>query len=127
MVANALSTKNHGSIATLQTIQKPLFVEIQNLGLEIVPQGKLGYLSSLTLKPTLLEKIKTLQYEDTRVLKFRTEVTDGKRSDFIISSDGALRYCKRLVVPDNQELKLEIVSEAHYTPYSILPGSTKMF
>ena len=52
---------------------------------------------------------------------------DGKRADFVITTDEALRYNGRLVVPNNLELKREIMSEAHDTPYSIHHGSTKLY
>ena len=45
----------------------------------------------------------------------------------MIIEDGALRYGNRLFVPNDEELKKEILSEAHHSPYSIHPGSTKMF
>lgn len=38
-----------------------------------------------------------------------------------------IHFRDRLCVPDNLELKIDILSEAHSSPYSIHPGSTKMF
>ena len=52
---------------------------------------------------------------------------DGKLIDFVITTDEVLRYNGRLVVPNNLELKQEIMSEAHDTPYLILLGNTKMY
>ena len=51
----------------------------------------------------------------------------GKKTDFQIKKDGVLWYRNRLCVPDNKELKKEIMSEAHTTPYTAHPGSTKMY
>lgn len=45
----------------------------------------------------------------------------------MIKSDGSLWYGKRLCVPSDVELKQELMREAHETPYSIHPGSTKMY
>ena len=97
------------------------------MGLEIFPRGGCGYLTTLKIRPTLLKIIKTEQLEDPHLLKLRTKVEDGKRIDFVITTDEALCYNGRLVVPNNLDLKREIMSEAHDTPYSIHPESTKMY
>ena len=45
----------------------------------------------------------------------------------IFKEDGTL-WCKaRLCVPDNKELKKKIMNEAHSTPFTAHPGSTKMY
>ena len=60
VVTEVLSRKIHGVIVALQLIQKPLLVDIQRFELEIILQGKSGYLTNMTLESTLLERIKTL-------------------------------------------------------------------
>ncbi|KAL5574078.1 hypothetical protein UlMin_023675 [Ulmus minor] len=44
-----------------------------------------------------------------------------------MSPDGVLDFKGRLCIPDNDELKEQILSEAHTTPYSVHPGTTKMY
>jgi hypothetical protein len=46
---------------------------------------------------------------------------------FSIDQEGVLWYNGRLCVPNIEELKQSILKEAHYTPYSIHPGGTKMY
>ena len=41
--------------------------------------------------------------------------------------DGVIRYEGQLCVPFNEELKTEILREAHHSKYTIHPGVTKMF
>ena len=55
----------------------------------------------------------------------KTKVLD--KSDFTIKEDGSLGCNSRLCVPDNLELKKKIMKEAHSTPYTTHPGSTKMY
>ena len=50
-----------------------------------------------------------------------------KRVGFCVSDDGVLRYEGRLCVPSSVDLKNEILSEAHKSPYLVYPGSTKMY
>ena len=51
----------------------------------------------------------------------------GKRPDFSITDDGIIRYKGRLCVPFDKAMKGDILEEAHTTPYSVHPGSTKMY
>ena len=55
------------------------------------------------------------------------DVQQGQSRDFIIDREGTLRLGARLYVPDMDELRKEIMEEAHFFVYSIHPGSTKMY
>ena len=50
----------------------------------------------------------------------------GQSRDFVIDSEGTLRLGARLCVPDVDELRKGIMEEAHFSTYSIYPGSTKI-
>ena len=45
----------------------------------------------------------------------------------MIDNDGILCLGTRLYVPDVDDLRNEIMEEAHFSTYSIHPGSTKMY
>ncbi|KAL5578541.1 hypothetical protein UlMin_020240 [Ulmus minor] len=92
-------------------------------GVEIL----VGKLSALTLQPTIIDGIKGGQELDPSLLKIKEEVLEGKRIDFEVSTDGVLGFKGRLCVPANEELKQQILYEAHNTPYSIHPSTTKMY
>ena len=55
------------------------------------------------------------------------EVQQGQSRDFIFDSEGTLRLGTRLYVPNVDELRKEIIEEAHIFTYSIHPGSAKMY
>ncbi|KAL0344331.1 UNVERIFIED_CONTAM: Transposon Ty3-G Gag-Pol polyprotein [Sesamum angustifolium] len=57
----------------------------------------------------------------------KTKVQEGKNNQFIIQDDGMLLNGKRICVPNVEELRTEIMHEAHYAPYAMHPGSTKMY
>ena len=44
-----------------------------------------------------------------------------------MSDEGILHFKGRLCVPNNEELRKQILSKAHDTPYSIHSGATKMY
>ena len=45
----------------------------------------------------------------------------------MIDNEGTLRLGTRLCVPDVDELRKEIMEEAHFSTYSIHPGFTKIY
>ena len=55
------------------------------------------------------------------------EVQQGQSQDFIIDSEGILCLSTTLCVLDINELRKEIMKEAHFFSYSIHPYSTKMY
>ena len=92
-----------------------------------MPRGEIARLSMLVVQPTLMERIVQGQTVDEFLKEKNDEIQKGKTTDFHISDDGSLRYRGRLCVPENEGIKRDILAEAHSTPYSIHPGSTKMY
>ncbi|XP_028108004.1 uncharacterized protein LOC114306877 [Camellia sinensis] len=45
----------------------------------------------------------------------------------VVSDDGLLRFCSRVIVPVDGDLKNEIMMEAHSSRYNIHPRSIKMY
>ncbi|KAL0286612.1 UNVERIFIED_CONTAM: hypothetical protein Sangu_2726300 [Sesamum angustifolium] len=57
----------------------------------------------------------------------KTKLQEGKNNQFIIQDDGMLLNGKHICVKNVEELRVEIMHEAHYAPYAMHPGSTKMY
>ena len=109
------------------TTQKEIINDLERIGIEIVMGDSQAFMASLTIQPTLIEKIKTLQVDDAQIVRIIGEVQEGKRPKFNVSNDGVLRFGNRLCVPNNFTLNKEIMEEAYHTPYSVHPSSTKMY
>ena len=60
-------------------------------------------------------------------MSMRRKVEEGEQSDFAIRNDEALVIGSRLCVPAAEELKGQILGEAHSSAYAMHPGSTKMY
>ena len=108
----------------VQLQQPRLYEELRKLNIEIVPQG---YLNTLVVEPDLEQRIKTIQKYDTEVDKIKRYLATGKPSDFSLDNKGALFFKDRLVVPKCNSMQEKVMREAHDTPLSIHPGSTKMY
>ena len=122
-VADALSRKSSSSLMSIQTLIEPLQKELVEVGIELIT----GSLAALTFQPTILDGIKERQERDASLLRTKNEVLEGKESDFNISDEGILYQKNRLCIPNKDELKEQIMKEAHETPYSVHPGAMKMY
>ncbi|CAL2240064.1 unnamed protein product [Prunus armeniaca] len=90
----------------------PLLVELRKDGVDLEMTHQGGMLASVHVRPILVE----------------SEVESGTRTDYAIRKDGALVTGTRLCVPmNNDDLRREIMEEAHCSTYSMHPGSTKMY
>ncbi|XP_074315083.1 uncharacterized protein LOC141651264 [Silene latifolia] len=102
--------------------------ELREMGIHVIRRGET--LGDLTVEPELYEEIRELQKADDRIQKWRNAVEQaeaGVDSKFVIHADGSLRFGGRWCVPDNEELKRKILTEAHATPYSVHPGGDKLY
>ena len=60
-------------------------------------------------------------------MSMRKKVKEGEQSDFSIRDDGALVIGSRMCVLAAEELKRQVLKEAHSSAYAMHPGSTKMY
>ncbi|KAD4585657.1 hypothetical protein E3N88_23258 [Mikania micrantha] len=86
-----------------------------------------GYLAKFQIESDLISRIKETQKEDGALWAITENLEIGKQSEFRIDENGVIWCGKRLCVPDNAALRESLLSEAHSSPFSIHPGSTKMY
>ena len=127
VVANALSRKSTIYLAYMQTIQLPLMVELRELGVDLGMHVSGALFASFQLRPILVDQILEAQLEDPYLMSMRRKIEEGEQSDFAIRDNGALVIGSRLCVPAAEELKGQILGEAHSSAYAMHPGSTKMY
>ncbi|XP_073020923.1 uncharacterized protein [Primulina eburnea] len=84
-------------------------------------------LASLSAQPCLQETVKLNQDRDPALTKPKDQVREGKSQEHQIDDKGILWMKGRLCVPDNDNLRQEIMAEAHKSKFSVHPGSTKMY
>ncbi|XP_070034836.1 uncharacterized protein [Nicotiana tomentosiformis] len=130
VVADALSHRSMGSLAHVESEKRQLTREIHQLaclGVRLVDSYNGGVVFQNTAKSSLIAEVKERQYEDPKLVKLRERVPQQKKPLLELKGDGVLRYRGHLCVPDVAGLGERIMSEAHYSCYSIHPGSTKMY
>ena len=74
----------------------------------------------------LKQRIQELQNSDPNLVKIMEQVQQGVDTPFSIN-EGILMIGNRLCVPDKDDLRREILDEAHNAPYAMHPGTTKMY
>ncbi|KAL0549281.1 hypothetical protein IC582_013762 [Cucumis melo] len=126
VVADALSRKVSHS-AALITRQAPLHRDLERAEIAVSVGTVTMQLAQLTVQPTLRQRIIDAQSNDPYLVEKRGLAEAGQTAEFSLSSDGGLLFERRLCVPSDGVIKTELLSEAHSSPFSMHPGSTKMY
>jgi hypothetical protein len=128
VVADALSRRGHqeATVARL-TVQPSLQTELILRGIEVWSQRESGHLTFLEVQSELTEEIRRCQADCPEIADLRERMAQGRFRDLSEREDGMLMFQDRVVVPSTQELRQRIMREAHSTPYSVHPGSNKMY
>ncbi|KAL0549903.1 hypothetical protein IC582_014398 [Cucumis melo] len=126
VVADALSRKVSHS-AALITRQAPLLRDLERAEIAVSVGTVTMQLAQLTVQPTLRQRIIDAQSNDPYLVEKRGLAEAGQTAEFSLSADGGLLFERRLCVPSDSAVKTELLSEAHSSPFSMHPGSTKMY
>jgi hypothetical protein len=124
VVADALSRKSYVNGLTTGELPEELCEQFKELELEIVPEG---FLASLEVQPTLMDKSKEAQKLDKEIEEIKSNMSKGKAKGFREDEQGVVWFEKRVCIPQDSKLRKLILQEAHDSPYSIHPGNTKMY
>ena len=124
VVADALSRKDYVNCPSKEELPKDLCETLRDLSLEVVPEG---FVASLVVQPTLMDRIKEAQKGDKEIEKIKDNLKEGKIQEFNEDEQGTVWFEKRICVPNDPDLRKLIFQEAHETSYSIHPGNTKMY
>ncbi|KAL0561144.1 hypothetical protein IC582_001564 [Cucumis melo] len=126
VVADALSRKVSHS-AALITRQAPLHRDLERAEIAVSVGAVTMQFAQLTVQPTLRQRIIDAQINDPYLVEKRGLAEAGQAAEFSLSSDGGLLFERRLCVPSDSAVKTELLAEAHSSPFSMHPGSTKMY
>ena len=84
-------------------------------------------LGNITVRSNLLDRIKEAQKNDRMVQKWVEKVQQEEIPDFNVSSESILKFRDRVVVPEDEMLKRDILKEAHQSKYTVHRESSKMY
>jgi hypothetical protein len=125
VVEDALSCK-HCNYVTLEPYNEALCEEMRKLNLELVEHGNIY---AVSIESPLHERIAMAQRVDEEVQKIIQKLSEEnpKFNCFWRIDKGVVWFGQRLVIPQDPNLKKEILYVAHLSKFTIHPGSTKMY
>ena len=69
----------------------------------------------------------SLKKYDLQLARLVDKVKKGGKFDFVLFDDGILRFGTRLCVPNDEDLRMEILEEARCSRLVIHPRGTKIY
>ena len=126
VVADALSRKAIMAPIERRGMVKDLH-QLASLGVRLLETPDKGLIVHNVKESSLVAEVKEKQYADPILLQLKENVQSGATKAFELTREGVLQCQNRLCVPDIDGLRKKIMTEAHFSRYSIHPGSTKMY
>jgi hypothetical protein len=124
VVADALSRKAFCHCLTIKTSNITLCQEMEKLNLGMIQHGTSNHLK---LESVILQRKIDTQRNDEGMKHIHEKIKAGKANCFRRDDQGVVWFNNHIVVPKNDEIRQQILDEAHLSRYSIHPGSTKMY
>src|SRR3954464_12346442 len=123
VVADALSRKPSLVNALWGRLRPELHKEVVQINLMLCDSTT----KTLEFMPTLMAEVKEAQIHDEEIRKIKGQIPQGKAEHFRTDEQDVLWFKDRICVPDQNNLRQQILREAHESAYSIHPGGTKMY
>ena len=124
-VVDALSRKSIGSLVAIRGCQRRLIKDSRSLQVHIRVSDSRALVVNFRVQPNLVGRIKTLN--DLQSMQLMEEVKMINKLDFVLSYDEILRFGTRLCVPNDGDLRRELLEEARCSRLVIHLGDTKMY
>ncbi|XP_073127108.1 uncharacterized protein [Henckelia pumila] len=109
-----------GLAVVLMQDGKELIEDFERLRLEVIELKEVCAISTLTMVPTLLDKIRTGHFLDQQVLTWKHK-DEAKGGALYTVTDGIVHHKGQMWVPTVDSLREEVMNEAHTVSYSIHP------
>jgi hypothetical protein len=91
------------------------------------PSGVAHEETIMLIQSSLREYVCEVQLHDRLLQEVRKLIEAGRPREFTMEQDGTIFFRGRLCVPQKSEVKMDILREAHRTPYMVHTGETKMY
>ena len=84
-------------------------------------------IANFRVQSDLIKRIMALQKNDLQLVQIVEKVKKSAKSDFVFSDDGILRFGTRLCVPNDGDIRRELLEEAYCFKMAVHPRGTKMY
>jgi hypothetical protein len=124
VVADVLSRKAFCHCLTIKTSDIMLCQEMEKLNLGMIQHGTSNHLK---LESVIQQRIIDAQRNDEGMKHLHEKIEASKANCFRRDDQGIVWFKNCIVVPKNDEIRQQILDEAHLSRYSIHTGSTNMY
>ncbi|XP_073031204.1 uncharacterized protein [Primulina eburnea] len=114
---DALSRKSSSELNAM--ISKHLLLDLQRNEINLVSSGTVARLSTLVLRSTLFDRILKEQQSDVQLLKLKKNNELTGVSEFGLNRDGLMTFRGKICVPIGDNIRIDVLIEAHTAPYSV--------
>jgi hypothetical protein len=126
VVADELSRKSCSKVLNSITTLDQLAQHVEMIQLNAVEERSV--LATLVIHPLTSDRIKIAQENDLELQELMEKANRGDAPGFHFTDDDLLRMRDaRIVIPNDVELRRDILDEAHKTRYTVHPRSTRMY
>ncbi|KAM2166505.1 hypothetical protein ACFX1R_040507 [Malus domestica] len=128
-VANALSMKTLTRLNAIYDFHVLLLADLRATRVELgMEDREEALLANFQVRPILINRVLEAQMSDEETQEIIQARNQGRKKDFRIrETDGMLMQESIMHVPNNAELKKEILDKVHISAYAMHPEGTKIY
>jgi len=127
VVADALSRKSCGDKVEPEELIEQMLQQFAIVRINEVMTGGPPVMAALVIQPLWNDRIRMAQENDLEL----QDTIDGARhreaSGYYLTEDGILKTGRRIVIPNDAELRRYILDEAYQARYIVHPDNNKMY
>jgi hypothetical protein len=105
----------------------PLIADLDCMWITFCYAGVAHEETKMLIQSSLQEWVCEAQLHDRLLQEVRKCIEAGRPRAFTMEEDRTIFFRGRLCVPQKSEVKMDILREAHRTPYMVHPGEIKMY
>ena len=128
VVADAFSRKSRSILLGLMAYEWKMYDYISEFHPCFDGDEPKACFYTLVAQPTVLLRVIEAKRSDKKLEGTRSQVVAGDAPEgWSIHANGGIYFLNRLFVPDDAQLREEVMREAHHSRFTVHPGETKMY
>ena len=128
VVVNALSRKSQCILSGFVVYEWKMYYYISEFNPCFNVDDSEACFCTLVAHPILLHKVIEAQKKDENLEGMRSQIITGEALEgWSIHANSGIYFLNRLCVPNDAQLKEEVMREAHHSWFTVHPGETKMY
>ncbi|WKA08967.1 hypothetical protein VitviT2T_026647 [Vitis vinifera] len=128
VVADALSRKAQCVLSGLVVYEWKMYDYISEFNPCFDVHDSGACFCTLVAQPTILQKVIEAQRKDKKLECMRSQIMAGDVVEgWNIHSNGGIHFLNKLCVPNDAQVKEEVMKEAHHSRFTVHLGETKMY